>query len=208
MMKHKYLAMTFDDGPGNTVMPEILKLLNKYGAKATFFEVGENITPATAPVLREAEDQGHEIGNHSQSHLHMTQLTQREIQQEVAQAQDSIMQITGIAPTLFRPPYLDVDECLLSEISMPFIGGYSNKDWDAACKVAERVAYARRDARDGAIMLMHCFEGNEATVEALRILLPEWTEQNYEIVTVSQLFAARGVAPKAGVLYECLPPAD
>lgn len=205
-MQEKLLALTFDDGPGCTVMPEIMKLMNAYGASATFFVVGENICPATAGILVQAAEQGFEIGNHSQSHLHMTKLSNEQIRQEVSQVQSTVSELTGEALVLFRPPYLDVDERLLAEIDMPFIGGHSNLDWDPACSISQRVTYALRDTYDGAILLMHCFEGNAATVEALKILLLEWIKGGFRLVTVSQLFSARGMKPENGVVYDSLPP--
>lgn len=204
-MQEKLLALTFDDGPGCTVMPEIMKLLHAYGAGATFFVVGENISPVTADILVKASEQGFEIGNHSQSHLHMTMLSIEQIRQEVSHVQSAVRAITGKAPVLFRPPYLDVDERLLAEVDMPFIGGHSNLDWDPGCSVAQRVENALRDTDDGSIMLMHCFEGNEATVDALKILLPEWINARFRLVSVSQLFSARGLIPENGALYDSLP---
>ena len=107
-------------------------------------------------------------------------------------------------PSLFRPPYLDVSEEMLRIIPMPFIGGSGNNDWDPDCSVEERVALALRSAQDGAILLMHCFEGNEAAVEAVGRILPELKRQGYRLVTVSRLFEEKGVVPQNGVLYHKL----
>jgi len=198
----KSMALTFDDGPSDTIMVQIMDILSQYGAKATFFVVGRNITESNQGLLMEALERGFEIGNHSQSHLHMTELTREEIQREVSQVQAHIGELTGVEPVLFRAPYLDVDEKLLNTVPLPFISGYSNCDWDPACTVSQRIELARKAARDGGILLMHCFEGNEATVEALKILLPELKQQNYDFLTVSQLFAKKGVLPQNGVVYE------
>lgn len=197
----KMLALTFDDGPNDNVMVQIIELLNRYDAKATFFVVGDRITDASIPVLRSAVSQGFEIGNHSQNHLHMPGMGKAQIVQEIKSVQERVERVTGIQPVLFRPPYIDVDERMLETIDMPFIAGSGNNDWDPNCTVEQRVDQALRDADDGAILLMHCFEGNEATVEALRILLPELKQQGYEIVTVSQLFARKEIPLEKGVMY-------
>lgn len=200
-VSEKVLALTFDDGPNNTVMARIIELLNQYDAKATFFVVGSNITDVSAPVLRSAVEQGFEIGNHSERHLHMPQLSKEQIAQEIASVQERVEGITGRQPVLFRPPYIDVDAAMLETIPMPFITGSGNNDWDPACTVARRVELALRDADDGAILLMHCFEGNEATVEALRVILPELKRQGYRMVTVSRLFEEKQIPLENGVVY-------
>lgn len=197
----KTLALTFDDGPNNNVMVQIIELLNRYDTKATFFVVGSSITDESAPVLRFAAEQGFEIGNHSERHLHMPELSREDIVREIASVQERVEGITGRQPVLFRPPYIDVDERMLETIRMPFIAGSGNNDWNPACTVAQRVELALRDADDGAILLMHCFEGNEATVEALRIILPELKRQGYRMVTVSQLFEEKQIPLENGVLY-------
>lgn len=200
-MKEKQLALTFDDGPNTGTMVEILALLEEFGAKATFFVVGSNITPASASVIREAHRRGHEIGNHGWSHLHMTRLEAQQAAWEVSSLQTRVAQITGAEPTLFRPPYIDVSEDLRKQIPMPFISGSGNNDWDAACTVEQRIEGALRDARDGAILLMHCFAQNDATVAALKTILPELQRRGYRMVTVSRLFADKGIPLKPGILY-------
>jgi len=201
-MKEKQLALTFDDGPNTGTMVQILDLLDRFGAKATFFVVGSNITAESAPVVREACRRGHEIGNHGWNHLHMTRLEAQQAAWEVSSLQTRVEGITGKAPALFRPPYIDVDEALLKRIPMPFISGSGNNDWDAACTVEQRIEGALRDARDGAILLMHCFEKNDATVEALKTILPELQRRGYRMVTVSRLFAEKGIPLKPGILYD------
>lgn len=201
-MNRKKIALTFDDGPSTKIMLEIIGLFNQFHGKATFFVVGSAITAETAQILKIAVDQGFEIGNHSMHHLHMSGMAAEEIRGEIEPVQALVEQTTGKRPALFRPPYIDVDENMLRTIAMPFIAGSGNNDWDPACTVQQRVELALSAAEDGAILLMHCFEGNEATVEALRILLPVLQKQNYEFVTVSQLFDQKQITLKDGVMYD------
>lgn len=197
----KLLALTFDDGPNANVMVQIMELLNQYDAKATFFVVGNCITEESVPVLKSAVDQGFEIGNHSWSHLHMPEMSEQQLIQEIAAVQERVEQITGTLPVLFRPPYIDVDNNMLETISMPFIAGSGSNDWDPDCTITQRVALALQAAENGAILLMHCFEGNEATVAALRLILPELKKQGYRMVTVSQMFAEANISLENGVMY-------
>lgn len=200
--KRKLLALTFDDGPNDTTMVEILHLLKQYGAAATFFVEGNKITDRSIPALKQAVAQGCEIGNHSRSHLHMSSLPETEIAEEVAFVQLAVEKATGERPVLFRPPYIDVSEQMCRTIDMPFISGAGNYDWDAECSVARRISLAMESVCDGAILLMHCFEGNDATVEALKTILPAIAE-DYRMVTVSELFSLKEIPLEKGHMYEC-----
>ena len=199
--KPKMLALTFDDGPSTGTMSEILELLDRYDARATFFVVGDRITPETAPVLRAAADGGHEIGNHSRSHGHMPQLDRETMRSEVASVQQLVQEAAGIRPSLFRPPYLDVSPEMLRHIDMPMIGGTGNRDWEPAVSAEARFQTAVSQVEDGAIVLMHCFENNEATVLALKMLLPELKGQGYQLVTVSELFRRKQIPLEKGRVY-------
>ena len=196
----KQIALTFDDGPGRTIMPQVLDLLKQNDAKATFFLWGEKISPETAPVLHRALAEGHELANHSMGHLHMSRLTEQEVKEEVEGLQ-RLLQPYGVTPTLFRPPYLDWNGEMLAWIPMPFICGHSNRDWTAETDAEERLRLAQEVTRDGAILLMHCFEGNEATVAMLEGYLPWLRQQGFRATTVSDLFDRRGITPEPGKVY-------
>lgn len=200
----KFLALTFDDGPSTGTMTHILKLLESYHAYATFFVVGENITDETISLLHTAVSQGHEIGNHTQSHLHMSTLGKEDLLYEITSVQHKVEQITGAAPQLFRPPYLDVSSEMQETIPMPFIGGYGNYDWDPQVSVEQRLQTALDHCKDGAILLMHCFEGNTLTEKTLELLLPILEQKGYQLVTVSQLFTQKRILPQNGVIYHCI----
>lgn len=201
-MYRKSLALTFDDGPDNGMMYALMELLNRYDAKATFFVQGSKVHEDTAAVLKAAVAQGYEIGNHSENHLHLPRLPLEQMGWEMEQVQKKVERMVGVTPVLFRPPYLDADERTLACIRMPFIFGAANGDWDPACTVDQRVSRALRDACDGAILLMHCFEGNEDTVAALEQLLPELKRQGYRITTVSGLFRDKGIRLEPGRIYD------
>ena len=199
--KHKLLALTFDDGPSVGTMCTILEILDRYNARATFFVVGDKITVETAPILRAAALGGHEIGNHSHSHEHMPQQDRDTMLSEVESVQKLVQEAAGIRPVLFRPPYLDVSPDMLRHIDMPMIGGVGNQDWEPDVCAEERFRRAASQLEDGAILLMHCYEGNEATVQALQMLLPVLQQRGYQAVTVSRLFSEKGITLSKGVLY-------
>ena len=204
-MRENILALTLDDGPSPDTMPRVLEVLSRYRAKATFFLWGEQITPELLPVLREAVAQGHELGNHSMHHLHMAELTAEEIRQETEPLQRFLQEQLGVTPVWFRAPYLETSPEMLGTIPMPFAAGYGNRDWLPQTDAAERLELAREASRDGNILLMHCFAGNEATVEALEQLLPWLAEQDIAVTTLSDLFARKGICPEKGRVYDFVP---
>jgi len=97
------IALTFDDGPGEST-PELLEILARYGVPATFFQIGANVRRLPS-VAREVASAGHEIGNHTDSHPLLALKSPAFIQRELAVAQESIEQATGIRPGYFRAPY-------------------------------------------------------------------------------------------------------
>lgn len=201
-MGDKMLALTLDDGPSPDTMPRVLEVLSRYGAKATFFLWGEQITPELLPLLREAVALGHELGNHSMHHLHMAALTVEKIRMETEPLQKLLQEQLGITPVWFRAPYLETGPEMLRTIPMPFAAGYGNRDWLPETGVTERIGLAKEACRDGNILLMHCFAGNQATVEALEQLLPWLAEQNIAVTTLSDLFARKGISPEPGKVYD------
>ncbi|UUZ83364.1 polysaccharide deacetylase family protein [Paenibacillus sp. P26] len=102
--EEKVIALTFDDGPDPEDTPLILDLLKQYGAKATFFAVGNKI--ALYPdLLRQEVADGHEIANHTYSHAYIGRNTPIErIRSELKRTEDIIYSTTGRTCHLFRPP--------------------------------------------------------------------------------------------------------
>ena len=99
----KKIALTFDDGPSREYTAEILDILKEYGVKATFFVVGVNIEKSP-DLLRRIVAEGHEIGNHTYSHPHLQKMDTATLAKELTRTDGLIQSITGLSPTLFRPP--------------------------------------------------------------------------------------------------------
>ncbi|MCM1333801.1 MAG: polysaccharide deacetylase family protein [Bacteroides sp.] len=193
----KVIALTFDDGPNTTTTNEVLDVLEKYGIKASFFLIGNNIDEESAKSVKRAYDMGCEIGNHSRSHSYMDKMTVEEIAEEVESVNEKIIEITGEAPTFFRPPYIAVNDKMFETIEMPFIAGYGANDWEDRIPAEKRAEMVLRQAKDGAIILLHDAKGNTKTVEALDTIIPALQAEGYEFVTISEVFRARGAEPKA-----------
>lgn len=188
----KQVALTFDDGPHPRLTKEILAILKEYGVKATFFMIGENVK--TYPEIAKAvADAGHEIGNHTEKHRHISSLNESSLTQELEACKDHIFEVCGVYPTLFRPPEGVTSAFVLKcaeKFSYPVIlWSIDTKDWEIknTGKITDSVLSG---IKPGAIILMHDYVGkNSKTPAALRALLPRLLEQGYEFVTVSELLA-------------------
>lgn len=157
------IALTIDDGPDPLVTPQVLDILDRYAAQATFFCVGEKA--ARYPDLcREIVRRGHAVENHSQHHRHhFSLLGPRGFLRELQAAQNTLSLITGQHPVFFRAPaglrnpFLDP---VLARLGLT-LASWSARGFDTRVGDAERVKTALlRELRAGAILLLH--DGNAA----------------------------------------------
>jgi len=157
------IALTIDDGPDPIVTPQVLDLLDRYDARATFFCIGEKA--ARHPDLcREIVRRGHAVENHSQHHRHHFSLLGRSgIARELQAAQDELATITGQRPLFFRAPaglrnlFLDP---ALARLGLR-LASWSARGFDTRIGDTERVKNKLlHGLRAGAILLLH--DGNAA----------------------------------------------
>lgn len=192
----KYVALSFDDGPNLVTTPKVLDVLEANGVPASFFEEGQYINDGTAVVMRREVALGCEIENHSFSHSHMAdELTEEQWLDEIARTNELVEKYVGRTPKFFRPPYINHNEAMHQSIGLTFICGTGCEDWEPSVSAEQRVETLLRDVKDGDVILLHDFEGNDNTVEALKTFIPAMKERGFEFVTVSKLFEIKGVAP-------------
>jgi len=98
------IALTFDDGPNPAATPQLLEVLAKHGAKATFFLIGDFVRREPA-LAREVLAAGHTVGNHTQHHLWLPAHSARTIHEELRACNEAIEDVLGVKATLFRPPH-------------------------------------------------------------------------------------------------------
>jgi peptidoglycan/xylan/chitin deacetylase (PgdA/CDA1 family) len=98
------IALTFDDGPNPAITPRLLDLLDRHGARATFFLIGR-FARACPGIVKEIAGRGHAIGNHTETHPRLVFLSMRRVLAELVECQQSIGEITGRAPSVMRPPF-------------------------------------------------------------------------------------------------------
>ena len=201
----KYIALSFDDGPNLTTESKMLDVLAKHKVPATFFVIGNNITEKSAKNMKRARKLGCEIENHSLTHSMMSQMDEEQVKAEIEATSGMIEKITGRRPKFFRPPYINVKPEMYDWIDLTFICGKGCEDWVATVGKEARREGIIANAEPGAIYLLHDFEGNEATVEALDEAIPVLKEQGYVFVTVAQLFERLKCTPDSHTMYTVVP---
>jgi peptidoglycan-N-acetylglucosamine deacetylase len=194
--EEKIIALTFDDGPHATYTPQILDLLNKYDAKATFFVIGEHAKKFPEIILRE-NDEGHEIANHTYTHPYSR--TAEVLKNELKKTNEAIHDITGTYPVLYRPVGGSYNDRIISTAVengfkvIMWSWHQDTKDWKRP-GVTKIVTTVLSGAKPGDVVLFHDSGGDRTqTVKALEEILPALKKQGYEFVTISELMARDGI---------------
>lgn len=189
------MALTFDDGPSAGVTPQVLDILDRHQAHATFFMIGARVG-GNEELLRRMHRAGHEIGNHSWDHPDLTTLSPEDVEQEVAKTQAAIAAAGVPVPRLFRLPYGAIDPMVRSHVPLTIVSwNIDPEDWKAK-KPEKVVEHVLSHARPGAIVDLH--DIHQLTADSLDPML-SGLEANYRLVTVSQLL---GLPPgQPGIFY-------
>lgn len=190
----KMVALTFDDGPSSTTS-EVLDVLEQYDAVATFFLIGNQINSSTLPVMQRQINMGCELASHSYNHKDMSGMSATEIQNEIYWTSSAIKNAVNYDVKFFRPPYLAVNHTMYENIDLNFIQGIGCNDWESSVSASQRANTILNNVKDGDIILLHDFQGNTNTVQALPTIIEGLKNQGYTFVTVSQLFEYKGVNP-------------
>ena len=179
----KIVALTFDDGPSKYT-DEILNVLKKYDACATFFVIGNKVD-FYDDTLNKMLKNGNEIGNHSYSHKWLNKLSEQEFKDEVNKTQEEVKKSTGFTPKLFRPTYGGYSDKLKKFTDLTFVlWDVDSRDW----KVKNTDAILKNivpNVKDGSIVLMH--DNHKYAAEAIEPVVKQLKENGYEFVTVSEL---------------------
>lgn len=195
----KYVCLSFDDGPntqkGDNTMNDMLDLLEKHNIPASFFLIGNKITEENKKVIKRAFDMGCDIQNHSWTHPFMAEMTKEQIAEEYDKCDKAIIDITGVKPAFFRPPFINVGPNMYEVIKTPFICGHGVEDWVPSVGAEERAKRMLEAAKDGTIFLLHVMEGNKATLDACEEVIPKLKEQGYTFVNLPDLFRLENVDP-------------
>lgn len=203
------IALTFDDGPADPYTGQYLDILARYGARATFFNLGQNAE--TYPELcKRCVDEGHQVASHTYSHANLPLLSVDEMKSEIAKAYDAIEGACGVRPTAIRPPYGEF-YCkqflqTLGEMTYSAYWTVDSQDWAEGIAgmgqagadkiVANCTGKLSGSNYNGAIILMHDGGGDRsADVLALPTLIETFQAQGYQFVTMDELIKADPTIP-------------
>jgi peptidoglycan/xylan/chitin deacetylase (PgdA/CDA1 family) len=184
----KYVVLTFDDGPDVVYTPQILDILKKYDAKATFFEVGKNVTKHPE-LSKRIHDAGHSVENHTWSHADLRKLGAAAFRQEVASTDQAIRAATGSTPACLRPPYGGMNPVVTQRAKALgkdlVVWTVDSRDWTkpGAPAIVQRVL---KSVHNGSVILMHDGGGNRTqTVAALPKILQTLKARGYGFRTLA-----------------------
>jgi peptidoglycan/xylan/chitin deacetylase (PgdA/CDA1 family) len=195
------IALTYDDGPNDHETLDLLELLAKYSAKASFFVVGKHVK-IRPQIVRDIVEQGHAIGNHTFTHRNLLWASPEDVRDELQDCQRIVEDVTGVSPGLFRPPYgarrPDTLWTARKLKLMPVMWTATCFDWKPT-SAESVVAEASKDidkAGFGSVILLH--DGDHRTlgadrkhsIKATRQILEKYKPQGFTFVTVTEMMCA------------------
>ena len=194
----KYIAITFDDGPKEGTTDLLLDGLRERGASATFFVVGEQAVIHT-DLLRRMKEEGHQVGNHTWSHVRLENAPKDVRRSEIEQVNALLTEVLGAGEYWLRPPYGLISAGMEKEVPVPMIKwSVDPRDWESR-ETDAVVAAVLEQAAPNSIILLH--DIYPTSVAAALTVVDRLQEQGYTFVTVEELLRLNGVMPQAGVLY-------
>lgn len=183
----RVISISFDASWGGDQTMRILDLLDEYNAKATFFLVGIWVDKYPE-LVKEIAARGHEIGNHSSKHPHMTQISESRMRQELSDMAEKLKAITGQKPTLFRPPYGDYNNTV---VRVARSEGYEVVQWSIDSLdwknkgVDDLIRRATNNVTPGDIVLFH--NDSKYILDALPTILKTYQQQGFTLIPVGEL---------------------
>ena len=194
------VALTFDDGPNPVSTPIILDTLEKYNARATFFDLG-SLMGNNSKIVKREEEIGCEVASHTYSHKNLNTLSKNEVLEEQEKTGEQMQKILGHTSKLIRPPYGNANFLVKSYLNNYALIGWDIDTLDWESKNAESVIKEVRKYSnyDGRIVLMHSIY--KSTAEAVKTIVPELIKKGYQLVTISEMAEAKGIKLQSGILY-------
>ncbi len=187
--EEKKIALTFDAAWGNEDTKQIMDILNKHDVKVTFFMTGGWVEQFPDDVKMIYEN-GHDLGNHSQNHKNMSQITDSEKESELMSVHEKVKELTGYEMFLFRPPYGDYDNAVVKTAKKC---GYYTVQWDVdsldwkdyGVDSIIKTVTQHKALGNGSIIL--CHNGAKYTAQALDSMITTLKEAGYTFVPLSEL---------------------
>ena len=188
----KKAYLTFDDGPDPVWSPQVLAVLRKYQAHATFFMIGRNASTFQDTIIQIASD-GNTLANHSYNHLDLTTLDFQGFSLEVGDTEQSIRNALKDHPELadqvtkcLRPPYGKSNETVYAyAVRMGYsisMWNLDTRDWAGTAPEDVLADFTRKLQPDRVILFHDGGEDRQNTIESLDLVLHELIMQGYEIL--------------------------
>ena len=183
------IALSFDAAWGNEDTAKILEILKKHNVKVTFFMTGGWVEAYPDDVKAILAD-GHDLGNHSENHKNMSQLSDSECEEELMAVHRKVQELTGYEMFLFRPPYGDYDNDVIKVAKKcgyyPIQWDVDSLDWkDYGVDSIIKTVTEHKHLGNGSIIL--CHNGAKFTAQALDTLITTLEKKGYEFVPISEL---------------------
>lgn len=195
----KAVALTFDDGPSRAHDGKILNVLQKYGARATFFVLGDRAR-VDGDILQMYLAAGCEIGSHSWNHPKLSKIEWERVERQIRKTDKMVSSLTGGYEIKYlRPPYGSISKKMRKKLDVPMIlWSLDTLDWKTRNpkKIFREV---KQEVKDGDIILMHDIYGT--TAEAVEKVVPWLLENGYDVLTVSELMERKGKTLEGGKAY-------
>ena len=180
------ISISFDAAWGGDKTLGILDLLDEYNIKTTFFLV-DIWTQKYPELVKEIAARGHEIGNHSTSHPQMSKLNETQIAKELNTQADNVLAIAGVRPVLFRPPYGDYNNRVITTARaqgfVPIQWSVDSLDWKN--RGAQDIINRATKVKSGDIVLFH--NDSQYILDALPAVLKYYAENGYSVVPISEI---------------------
>lgn len=185
----KKVSLSFDAAWGAEDTEEILSILKKHDVHVTFFMTGGWVS-SYPDMVKKIKEAGHDLGNHSENHKQMSQLSLEECQKEIQTVHDRVKELTGADMCLFRPPYGDYNNTLIEAANSL---GYHTIQWDVdsldwkdyGVDSIVNTVLNHKHLGSGSIIL--CHNGSKYTAKALDALITGLKDKGYELVKISDL---------------------
>ena len=231
----RLVAITFDDGPDPIYTPQYLDILARYGAKATFFDLGSQIDARTdyVALAKRCVQEGHQVASHTYSHSDLLTLDDTARADEIARSLEAVSNACGTPTDVIRPPYGNFyGSSFLAylrsggNLAYTAYWGLDSQDWDIAnqgygvedgaakivsncTEVTGATLATNPEAFNGSIILMHDGGGDrERDVIALPQIIEAYQAQGFEFVTMNELLASCGTFPDWVTSGTCTRPDD
>lgn len=190
----KKVALSFDAAWGNEDTQKILEILAKHNVHTTFFMTGGWVDSYPEDVKAILAG-GHDLGNHSENHKNMSQISNDDKEQELMKVHEKVKNLTGYEMFLFRPPYGDYDNDVIKTATKcgyyPIQWDVDSLDWkDYGIDSIVNTVCSNKHLGNGSIIL--CHNGAKFTADALDTLITNLKGQGYEIVPISELIYRDG----------------